>query len=75
MKTAKLVLVLLLSLLMQVLFLAPRIVIVMINMSISVLSIIKNTLTFLIKQVMNEVENITQDGKSNDKCFEKGTKA
>lgn len=58
---------------MQILFIVPRIVIVAIDFASSVLSIIKETLTFLIKQIELEVLKITYYGKSNEKSEEKGT--
>jgi len=55
MKTIKLFGVLILSVLLQGLFLIPKLIILLINFITSVLQIIKKTLTFLMEQIKQEV--------------------
>lgn len=71
MKIVRLIITFIISILVQAVFLAPKTLILCIDIITSILLIIKKTLTYLMKLIIDEVQNIIHYGEAIDEKHKK----
>lgn len=70
MKTLKTIGILIISILIQIIFIVPKTVIFVISILESILKIVREQITFLMKQIKYEVLKPIRDGKKNEELKE-----